>query len=227
MPSRIGCVLLAWGTLMALSQAANPQTVHEELRDFEILVQGKPAGASTLRITERDDGTTRVETKAHVKLNYLVYVYRYEFHGQETWRGNRMLSAENRATDDGKKFHVHARVDDRGGVIESQGRTNKAPTIDMTTNYWRAPDLSRSRTFSYMNADRGTLHAVSVERLGREPVTIGGQRIDCTHYRVSGDAEAELWFDGRNRIVRQTSVEDGYPTELRLTRIQSNQVRHQ
>ncbi|HJT33426.1 MAG TPA: DUF6134 family protein [Pirellulales bacterium] len=223
----VSIVLLASQILPGLSKAQEPHRTLEEVREFDILVQGKPAGASVVRITDRADGTTRVETEAHVKVSYLVYVYRYEFHGQETWRGKRLLSADNRATDDGKKFEARAKVGNRGGVIEAQGRTITAPAIDMTTNYWQAPDLTGTKTLSFMNADRGTIHTVTVERLGQEPLSVGGRRLECTHYRVSGDAEAELWFDGRNRIVRQTSVEDGYPTELRLTRIQSNQVRRQ
>lgn len=217
-------VLLALGTFPSKLPAGNPPGPVEELREFEIFVKGKPAGTSALRITDRGDGTTRVETEARVKLNYLVYVYRYEFHGQETWRGNRLLATENRATDDGKKYAVRATVDDRRCAIEAQGRTSTAPAVDMTTNYWRAPDLTTTHKFSFLNADRGTLHAVAVERVGREQLAVGGRRLDCTHYRVRGDIEAELWFDGRNRIVRQTSVEDGYPTELRLTGIRTRQA---
>lgn len=216
--------LVAFGFSLP-ARAEEPLRGAEEVREFEILVKGKPAGTSALRITDRDDGTTRVATEVHVKLNYLIYEYRYEYHGQETWRDHRLLSADNRATDDGKKFHAHVKVDPRGGaLIEAQGRTTTAPAVDMTTNYWRAPDLSRTNSFSFMNADRGTIHAVTIERIGREQVAVGRRQLDCTHYRVSGGAAADLWFDRQNRIVRQTSIEDGYPTEVRLTRISSKQA---
>lgn len=216
--------VVAWVGGSPARGGESPLKVAEEIREFEILVKGKPAGTSALRITDRDDGTTQVATEVHVKLNYLVYVYRYEFRGQETWRGNRLVSTENRATDDGKKLQVRANVGERGYSIESQGRTTTASTVDMTTNYWRAPELARTGTFSFMNADQGTIHAAKVERIGREQLAVGGRKVDCTHYRISGDTAADLWFDGRNRIVRQTSVEDGYPTEMRLTSSSSKQV---
>ncbi|MGH7193039.1 MAG: DUF6134 family protein [Candidatus Saccharimonadales bacterium] len=216
--------VLAWVCVSLARGAEPPRQIAEEIREFEVLVKGKPAGTSELRITDRGDGTTQVATEVHVKLNYLVYVYRYDFRGQETWRGNRLVSTENRATDDGKKLQVRAKVDDRGCAIEVQGRTTTAPALDMTTNYWRAPDLARTKNFSLMNADQGTVYAATVERIGREQLAVGGRKVDCTHYRISGGAAAELWFDGRNRIVRQTSVEDGYPTEMRLTRVSSRQV---
>lgn len=215
--------LLAASGFSAARGAESPPATAEELREFEILVKGKPAGTSALRISEHGDGTTRVATDVRVKLNYVVYVYRYEFHGQEIWRGGHLLSTENHATDDGKKLQVRAKVEGRGCTIETQGRTTTASAIDMTTNYWQAPDLARTRTFSFMNADQGTIYSATVERIGREQVAVGGRKVDCTHYRISGDTAADLWFDHRNRIVRQASVEDGYPTELRLTRISRKQ----
>lgn len=220
----VALAMLAGAGLQAARGAENPREAAEEIREFEILVKGKPAGKSSLRITAHGDGTTQVATDVQVKLNYVVYVYRYEFHGHETWRGHRLVSTENRATDDGKNLQVRAQAGDRGCSIEAQGRTATAPALDMTTNYWRAPDLARTKTFSVMNADQGTIYSATVQRLGREPVVVGGRKVDCTHYRVSGDTAADLWFDRRDRLVRQTSVEDGYPTELRLTRVSTKRV---
>jgi len=209
-------------------QSADGQTapvVTEELREFEILVKDKPAGKSSIRITETADGATRVDTEASVKLDYFVHVYRYEFHGRETWREKRLVSTENRATDDGKNFLVRARVGARGSTIEANGKARTAPLIDMTTNYWRAPDMSQRSKQSFMNADRGTVHSVQIELLPAEQVMVDRRRIDCAHFRVSGDIEADLWFDDQDRIVGQKTIEDGYPTELRLVRISRGAAR--
>ncbi|HVX10648.1 MAG TPA: DUF6134 family protein [Pirellulales bacterium] len=204
-----------WLGVPAYGQA----TVSEEVREFEILVKDKPAGKSTLRISDLADGTTNVVSEVHVKLNYLVFVYRYDFSGQEKWRGARLLSSENRATDDGKKFDASAKLEADRYRIEANGRARGEPVIDMTTDYWRAPEMNESRRLTLMNADRGTIHTVRVERLAPETLTLGMQQVNCSHYRFTGDVQAELWYDGQNRLVRQKSVEDGYPTELRLTRL--------
>ncbi|HQU42971.1 MAG TPA: DUF6134 family protein [Pirellulales bacterium] len=210
------CLALAgWGA----SPARGQTVLTEELREFDIFVKDKPAGKNTIRIRDLDDGTTRVATEVNVKLNYLVFVYRYEFRGQETWRGDRLLSTENHATDDGKTFEVRAQSDAGGFRVQANGRSRGEPIIDMTTNYWRAPDLKQDRGFAFMNADRGTIHRAKVERLAPESLALGPRSVACSHYRFSGDVQAELWFDGQNRIVRQKSIEDGYPTELRLTRV--------
>jgi hypothetical protein len=215
---------LAWGLGSAI-RADAPQVVAEEVREFEILVKDKPAGTSTVRISNAADGTTRVVTDVNVKLNYLVYVYRYEFHGDEIWQGSNLLSADNRATDDGKEFAARLVAGSGGSSIEANGRVQRGPAIAMTTNYWRPPKAGRRAKINLMNADRGTVHAVTMDVVGPERLVADREVVECTHYRLRGDIEAELWFDQSNRIVRQKSVEDGYPTELRLTRISSAPTR--
>lgn len=203
-----------------LAQPASAQNVlHEEIREFEILVKDKPVGSSSIRISELDDGTTRVANDVHVKLNYVVFVYRYDFTGYETWRGNRLLSTANRATDGGKLYDARADLDAAGFRVEVNGRLHTVGLIDMTTNYWHPPEVRPDPSLSIMNSDRGTIHKAKVERLAPEVLKFGSQRIICAHYRLSGDVQADLWFDGQDRIVRQTGIEEGYPTELRLTRL--------
>ncbi|HUY35149.1 MAG TPA: DUF6134 family protein [Pirellulales bacterium] len=223
---------IAAGPLFCLicfvAQAADGPTspvVAEEFREFEVFVKDKPAGKSTIRITETADGATRVDTEASVKLDYFVYVYRYEFHGRETWREGRLVSTENRATDDGKKLIVRARLGAGGSTIETNGKARAAPRFDMTTNYWRAPDMSRRSKQSFMNADQGTLHSVEIRAMGAERVMVDRRRIDCAHLRVSGEIEADLWFDDQDRIVGRKTIEDGYPTELRLVRVSRSAAR--
>ena len=63
------------------------KTVAQEVRDYEILVKGKHAGSMKVVITDTDDGLTTVMTDAAVEFNVIVYTYRYEFHGNESWRG--------------------------------------------------------------------------------------------------------------------------------------------
>lgn len=203
-----------------LGESACGQTlVCEEVRQFDVLVKDKPAGTNTIRIRDFNDGTTRVETVVDVKISFVVFSYHYEFRGQETWRDRHLLSTENQATDDGKKFAARAEVTPAGFHVEANGRGRGEPVIDMTTNFWRVPVEKSDRTLALMNADRGTIHIAKLERLPPQSLVVGTQQVSCSHYRVSGDVEAELWFDGQDRIVRQKSIEDGYPTELRLTHI--------
>ena len=216
--------VFAW-TACALSlcpagygQALKAQS--EEVREFEILVSGKPAGTSTTRITEAENGMTTVCTDAFVKLNYFVYTYQYEFRGREVWEENRLISVENQAVDDGVQLATHARSDLRGSVIEAQGKKSIAgPVLSMTTNYWHVPEGQKGCVLKLLDADQGIVHTVRIDDITVEHLTISGYQADCTHYRLSGDLVANLWFDAQHRLVQQQTTEDGRPVELRLTRI--------
>ena len=216
--------VLVW-TACALSlcpagygQAPKPQS--EEVREFEILVSEKPAGNSTTRITEAENGTTTVRTDAFVKLNYFLYSYQYEFRGREVWEENRLMSVENQAVDDGVQLATHARSDLRGSVIEVKGKKSIAgPVLSMTTSYWRAPEGQKGCVLKLLDADQGVVHTVRIDDITLEHLAIGGSQADCTHYHLSGDLVANLWFDAQLRLVQQKTIEDGRPVELRLTRI--------
>jgi hypothetical protein len=210
------------GAVPARGQA--PRMLADEVREYEVLIKGKAAGKTFIHISDNDDGTTVAATDTNVKIESWLFTYKHEYHGREVWRGDQMLRADGHAIDDGKKLAVHATVSERGSVIEWPGKKQQpAPKLAMTTNYWRLPDMPPgTNNLSFMDSDTGGIETGWLKRVGPEQITVGGQPMACTHYRVVGTAKAELWFDRRARLMRQQSVEDGYPTELRLTRIHDN-----
>ena len=68
----------------------------------------------------------------------------------------------------------------------------------------------------YVSTDDAFVRAAKVTVNAR----VAGQAVECAHYRVSGGAQADLWFDANERLVRQDSIEDGHRTVLELTRLQ-------
>lgn len=227
--SKLLC-LLACPLLVLLSSPVahgqTPRTTAEETREFEILVKGKPAGRCVLRIRELDDGTTVATTDADVSLSFVVYTYRYEFHGQEIWRQGSMLLTDNRAVDGGKVLAARARNNPQGSIMELRDKPSvSGPLLRMTTNYWRLPAAETlTGEFSILEADTGAIHAVKLKPLGPDELVVEGRTVRSTHYRLSGDAAADLWFDAQQRLVRKQNVEEGYPTELRLVRIRATGV---
>jgi hypothetical protein len=213
--------LLCMPAWSSVARAEPPRVLTDELREFEIRVKDKPAGRSTLRIVELDDGTSVAATDASVSLSLVVYTYHYEFHGREKWQNDQLLHVDNRAVDAGTQLAVRAEVDRQGSTIYVRGRpARRAPVLTMTTNYWHLPTADRSGgTLSVLDADTGTLHRARLERIGSEAMAVSGQRLACTRYHLAGSITAELWFDADNRLVRQQTVEDGYPTEMRLARL--------
>ncbi len=218
------CGLLGacWASAPAQAEpppAELPRAVAEETREFEVLVRDKPVGHSRVRISDLEDGTTIASTDLDVTMNVIVYTYRYEFHGRETWQRDHLLAVDNRATDGGKSLALRAQVAPQGSTIEFKDTPARpGPALMMSTNYWRLPPPTAGK-FSILESDNGKIYAVELQRVGPDEVIVENQKILCTRFRLSGDAEADLWFDARNRLVRQQTVEQGHATELRLTRL--------
>jgi Family of unknown function (DUF6134) len=209
-------------SLCALAYGQPPQVRAEETREFEILVKGKPAGHMTAKITDTDDGRTTVSTDAAVTLDYVVYKYRYEFHGREVWQGNQLAIVDARAFDGGTQLATHAQNDSRGATIEILGKSAQpGPALAMTTDFWHAPTVAKGSVIQVLDADQGAVHALRIEDVATEQLVIAGRNIACTHYHLGGDLAADLWFDAEQRLVQEQTTEDGRPVETRLTRITS------
>jgi hypothetical protein len=208
----------------AIALTQSPGAPVEEVREYEVLVKQSPAGKVSTTIAQAQDGTTVAVTDTTVDAKFFLIKYHYEYHGKESWRGERLVRLESHTNDDGKKLAVLVAVDASGSRIDVQGKpVRSGPILAMTSNYWRLPDFRLATgNFAIIDSDTGTLFNVRIQRLGVDSVVVGGRNIACDHYRISGDTAAELWFDGGRRLVRQQTVEQGYPTELRLVRITAN-----
>jgi hypothetical protein len=87
------------------------------------------------------------------------------------------------------------------------------------TSYWRLPDAKfRNQAVPLLDADTGKDISGHLKYVGLEMVTIAGQKVRCNHYRLTGTpSPVELWYDGSDRLVRQTTVEQGLRTVILLT----------
>lgn len=220
--------LLVCAALLAPSIAvAQSNLPAEELREYDVLVKQTPSGKVSTRITQSPDGTTVALTDTIVDAKFFLLKYHYDYHGKETWQGERFVRLESHANDNGKRLAVAAAVDASGSRIEVPGSpAQTGPLLPMTTTYWRLPDFRiATGIFSIIDSDTGNLFKVQIQRLGPEVVVVDGRNVTCDHYRISGDTAADLWFDGSRRLVRQQTVEQGYLTELRLVRITATAAR--
>src|SRR5437867_3492526 len=87
-------------------RAAEPDLAFSETRTYDVLVDGKNAGQSTLTIASFRDGTETVKTDAKISVSWLVFSYVYEFHGQEQWRSGRLEQLTSHAIDGGQKMSL-------------------------------------------------------------------------------------------------------------------------
>ncbi len=203
--------------------AAGPATATKEVREFEVLLKGKPTGTTKFTIEQFPDERTVVATDALVRVNLIVFVYTYEFHGVETWVGDHLESFQSHGSDGGKKFVVSGSVNSGNCQLSINRKNVQRSAYVMTSNYWRLPFRTpHDPTLPIVDASTGALQRIRVRDGSAARIPLGDLEIPATEFRLTGDVDVKLWLDAQGRIVRQQSIEQGYPTELRLTRISRN-----
>ena len=206
-----------WGC--ASANAADLIPTAEETREFEIFVDGASSGTSTISIREYPEGRVLAATVAKVKVPTLVYTYVYQFDGAEEWMNDRFVSVQSRTIDGLSKFALRADADKTGTSVRlNEGKLSHSGLFAMTTNYWRLPARNFEKgSVAVLDAGTGKTYRMQLQRVGPEKYTFLGKALTCQHYKGTGEQEVDLWFDGTGRLVRQSGMEDGYKTELRLS----------
>jgi hypothetical protein len=234
-------ITLAWCCWSAAS-AAEPRNLELETREFKISVDGKQRGKCTMQMRRRDDGTDKINIDAGLSFNFVVYEYRYHSKGTEVWKDDRLLELDNASDFNGTKYSVKASSGSKGLHATVNGKKSQVEPDVWVTSYWRLPKYlvqtsaaaqqgvvpaGGNRTpgtkvpqaVSLLDSDKGrNLHG-ELTHVGDETITVAGKRKTCTHYRITGDVQVELWYDSSRRLVRQESIDDGHKTVLELARI--------
>jgi hypothetical protein len=192
-----------------------------EIRDFAILVDGKKAGTYQMSLNFQDSGVAVMSGKAQVRISYLVRAYVYTYEGTEVWKSGKLSGFRSNSNDNGKRFQVTAQAEKDSLRVTSNGRERLTRADMWLTSYWRLPAARyRNQAVPVLDADTGKDFNGYLKFLGTEQLMVAGQRQTCVHYRVTGGpSSVDLWFDGKERLVRQEYVEDGHQTVLYLAGI--------
>jgi hypothetical protein len=213
-------LLLCLGAMVgvpALSRAADA-----EVRDFAIWVDGKRGGEYHMTIQAQDDGTISMGGQADVRLSFLagLKVYTYTYRGTEVWKDGKLVSFTSNSNDDGKQLWVNAAAEANGLRVKSSGGERVTRADAWVTTYWRLPTANqRNGAVPLIDGDTGRDINANLQYVGASQVNVAGQGQNCSHYRLTGGVQVDLWFDAAERLVREEFVEDGHKTILELTRI--------
>jgi len=188
-----------------------------EHRQFAVTVDGKPAGSYRLSFRAGDDGSQTISAAVEVRVRALLGSYTYTLYSTEVWKAGRLVSVTAASNDNGKKHAVRATAVADGLEVVVDGRARKARGAFLTSTGWREPAPSDPAPV-WFDTEDGTETPVRVERRGPCNVTVGGTSVSARHYRLTGkDIDAEWWFDGAGRPVRQEMKWDGHQVVLQLT----------
>ncbi len=230
------------GLSAVTATAADPREIALETREFKVSVDGKGRGRCTIEISRREDGSDRMHIDAALRFNYFVYDYRYSSVGTEVWKDGRLIRLENSADYNGTKYVVRANADRTGLRVTVNDKTSQIDPDVWVTSYWRLPDrLARAGaadaagvvptggrrsarekgtvTIALLDSDKGLRLTGDIKRIGEENITVAGRKESCTHFKITGDVQVDVWYDADQRLVRQETVESGHKTVMELTRI--------
>jgi hypothetical protein len=210
--------LLLAGSILA--PGSSPATAAEqEVRAFDVVVDGKRAGEYHLTITRRDDGTLTVDARSDVQVKVLlVTAYSYSYLGQEVWKAGRLQQFACTGKENGKPFTISARADGAALRVRANGQEHAARPDVWTTSCWQLPAREfRNQVVPLLGCDSGKETAGRLDYVGSERINVAGTELSCAHYRVMKDVAHELWYDGAERLVRDEWVSGGHRTQVVLT----------
>jgi hypothetical protein len=193
-----------------------------EVRDFTVQVDGKQAGTYRIMIERKDDGSVTMAAESNVQVKVLlVPVYTYAYRGLEVWKGGRLQHLESSGKENSKTFAVNVDAISNGLRVKAQGQDHMARPDVWTTSCWQLPESQRrNQAIPLLGCDDGKELNGHLQQVGTDKITVGGQEQSCSHYRVMKTVPHELWFDGRERLVRDEWVSDGHRTVVELIRVE-------
>jgi hypothetical protein len=206
---------------LAFVLVSGARAAETETRHFNVSVDGKPAGSYTMQITKADDGNVIVSCDAHVKVKVaFVTAYHYDYSATEVWKAGRVVSLKSTCDDDGKKYEVTAAATDKGLSVKVNGREKMVHGEAYLTSACCLPDAKRrDGALPLMEADNGQEIDGKIQQVSSGPMTVAGQSVTVTRYRLTSLVAHDIWYDGSDRMVRQEWTEDGHKTVLELVSI--------
>ena len=82
------------------------------------------------------------------------------------------------------------------------------------------PDAKRrDGDLPLMEADNGQEINGKIQQVSSGPMTVCGESVNVTRYRLTSLVVHDVWYDGSDRMVRQEWTEDGHKSVLELASV--------
>ncbi len=188
-----------------LSPGIASASVDREWR-FRVLLDAKPVGVHTFRVTERDGGERRVASDARFTVKFLfVDAYTYVHEARERWQGDCLQELRASTDDNGKRLAVRGTGDAAGFAVEGNGAP--LPACVMTFAYWNPAILKQPRL---LNVQSGEFTDVRIEPLGEETLRVRGAAVNARRYALHAPKfRIDLWYSGANWVQLESRTEGG------------------
>ena len=168
--------------------------------DFTVLRKGKPFGTHKLSFDRNDDGELTVTTDVDLQVKFgPITAFRYRLDSVENWIDGQLVGLNGKSNNDGRKGEVSAETVDSQLVVDSTEFDGALPLTTIPSSHWNRLQVYQEQMLS---TETGEVLDIDVENLGEALVTVDGQDLETTHYRLKSDLTVDLWYDNQSRWVK-------------------------
>lgn len=194
---RAALAILVLGALSAQAWAEAPPGTYR----YKIERGGSEIGRQTVVVgKDGDKVTVSDESVVKVKVAFIT-AYTFDHSRRETWQDGKLTALETRIDDNGTKSTLTAKADGDTLVINGTAGNSTQPLGIMPTGYWNSATVKQTKLF---HDETGKI--LNVTGAGGEAQTLdlgGGRKVEAKRWKLSGDDNVELWYDGRDVLVKQ------------------------
>ncbi|MEL6860380.1 MAG: DUF6134 family protein [Pseudomonadota bacterium] len=168
--------------------------------DFEVLRKGKPFGRHILSFDRQEDGSLQVTTDVDLQVKFgPITAFKYRLDSVERWEDGKLVGLNGASNNDGRKGKVSAESDGSELIVESTKFEGALPLTTIPSSHWNRLQVYQEQMLS---TETGEVLDIEVEVIGDDTVSVGGEMVDATHYRLKSDLTVDLWYDNQSRWVK-------------------------
>jgi len=175
--------------------------------DFAVKLDGDKIGYHRFELI--DEGSqTRLRSEARFDVRFLfINAFKYRHNATEVWSDGCLREIETRTQANGKKLAVSGATMGDRLVIDAGTDTSELSNCVMTFAYWNPEFLRQPRL---LDSQSGDYLDVEVENLGSEPITVRGEDMEASVYRLTAKKlELKLWYSPDDEWLALESVAKG------------------
>ena len=175
--------------------------------EFSVLLDGSPIGYHRFELQPAANGLELVSEASFDVRVLFINAFRYRHTNREVWDGQCLRRIEANTRQNGKQFVVNGGVINDQFVLESSGSADPLGDCVMTFAYWNPSFLQQSQL---LNPQSGEYMPVNVESLGRQELTVRGERVLAKAWRVTAkNTDLTVWYSDNNEWLGLESVAKG------------------
>ena len=204
--------LFLWLAVLGTSHA---QT---ELRDYQVLVNGKDSGSLSVKYSPENAESARIEIRSRITCKVLFVKYTYEIHAVEFWTNRSLAAVESIVDDNGSRTQLSLRTKNSVQLLRVNKTNWHSTACAATTTVVMLPDIESNSKVHLLDVDSGELLETTWKYQGFDTIDVSNKAVSCPHFKVAGGLSSDIWFDDQRRLVKQTIRESGY--EITVQQIQ-------